>query len=134
MHSLSRLELYSLAFQYSSLTEFAPQVAVMLVEMFAQCGRFDFTLANRVREAERCLLGAQPAGGGVLPSKSAVARSVSMKRSNEDGESSSDEDDDMTVANEGGTGMEVDSGKLVGPDPDGWETVPSKRGGKGRQR
>eukprot|EP00904_Undaria_pinnatifida_P002828 jgi/Undpi1/12546/HiC_scaffold_6.g02215.m1 len=73
------------------------QVAAMLVEMFAQCGRFDYTLANAIREEDRRLQAKAAAAPGMGAAKSsAVASSVAVKGDHEEDDSSSDdEDDDM---------------------------------------
>ncbi|CAM9206340.1 unnamed protein product, partial [Scytosiphon promiscuus] len=78
-------------------------VAAMMVEMFAQCGRLDYTLANAVRAEEQRLLekkAASPGSGMKSPASSAsaaVTSSVAAKGpgAEEDDDSSSDEDDDM---------------------------------------
>ena len=91
--------------------------------MFAQCGRLDFTLANAVRAEEQRLLERKAAapGGGTRPD--AVSSSMSVKGEGED-DSSSDDDMEEDTEVEGS----------AGPDEDGWETVGSKKGGKGRKR
>lgn len=115
------------------------QVAAMLVEMFAQCGRLDYTLANAVRAEEQRLLAKNAAspGSGVKPSP-AVASSMAGKRpgaEEEDG-SSSDEDDDMGEEDDEGADAAA-AGAAAAPggvDPDGWATVSGKKTGKGRRR
>lgn len=109
----------------------------MLVEMFAQCGRFDYTLSNSVRAEERRRLEREGAGPGGQAKSPAVARSVAAKGVYEDDEGSSDEDDEMgeASATAGGTPREGgEEGMEMGPDADGWETVPNRKGGKGRRR
>lgn len=110
----------------------------MLVEMFAQCGRLDYTLANAVRAEEQRLLAKKAAtpGSGARPSP-AVARSMAGKRPGAEDEesSSSDEDDDMGEEEE----EEEDTGAGAGAaaaavDADGWATVSGKKAAKGRRR
>lgn len=124
------------------------QVAAMLIDMFAQCGRFDYTLANTVREEEQRRLAREASSGGARAAMSpSVARSIAVKRDDCEDFSSSDEDDDMeggggaasarATGSAAAAGMEVeggDGGGKAGPDPDGWETVPNKKSGKGRRR
>lgn len=104
----------------------------MLVEMFSQCGRLDYTLANAVRAEEQRLLAKKPAsaspGSGKKPS-SAVASSMAVKRpgAEEDDSSSSDEDEDMGGEGEG-------EGAAGGVDADGWATVTGKKAGRGGRR
>ncbi|CAM9706253.1 unnamed protein product [Ectocarpus fasciculatus] len=108
------------------------QVAMMLVEMFSQCGRLDYTLANAVRAEEQRLLAKKAAspGSGMKPS-SAVASSMAVKRpgaEEDDSSSSSDEDEDM------GGGEAEGEGAAAGVDADGWATVTGKKAGKGGRR
>lgn len=109
----------------------------MLVEMFAQCGRLDYTLANAVRAEEQRLLAKKAAtpGSGVKPSPS-VASSRAGKRpgadeEEDDSSSSSDEDDDM---GEEAGGAGAAAAAAVAVDEDGWATVSGKKGAKGRRR
>ena len=110
----------------------------MLVEMFAQCGRLDYTLANAVRAEEQRLLAKKAAtpGSGVKPSPS-VASSRAGKRPGADEEeddsssSSSDEDDDM---GEEAGGAGAAAAAAVAVDEDGWATVSGKKAAKGRRR
>ena len=107
----------------------------MLVEMFAQCGRLDYTLANAVRAEEQRLLAKKAAtpGSGVKPSPS-VASSRAGKRpgaDEEDDSSSSDEDDDM---GEEAGGAGAAAAAAVAVDEDGWATVSGKKAAKGRRR
>ncbi|CBN73910.1 conserved unknown protein [Ectocarpus siliculosus] len=110
------------------------QVAMMLVEMFSQCGRLDYTLANAVRAEEQRLLAKEAAsaspGSGKKPS-SAVASSMAVKSpgAEEDDSSSSDEDEDM-----GGEGGVEGEGAAGGVDADGWATVTGKKAGRGGRR
>ncbi|CAN0030596.1 unnamed protein product [Pylaiella littoralis] len=111
------------------------QVAAMLVEMFAQCGRLDYTLANAVRAEEQRLLAKKVAtpGSGMKPSSSAVASSMAGKRpgAEDDESSSSDEDDDMGEVAAAGGGGATAAGSV---DDDGWATVSGKKAGKGGRR
>lgn len=108
----------------------------MLVEMFAQCGRLDYTLANAVREEEQRLLAKKAAtpGSGMKPSPS-VASSRPGKRpgaeeeGDSSGSSSSDEDDDMGEGVGGGA-----AAAAAAVDEDGWATVSGKKAAKGRRR
>eukprot|EP00903_Cladosiphon_okamuranus_P012918 g12061.t1 len=119
------------------------QVAAMLVEMFAQCGRLDYTLANAVRAEEQRLLAkkATTPGSGVKQSPS-VASSRAGKRAGaeEDDSSSSDEDDDMGGGEEevGGAGAAgaaaAGAAAATAVDADGWSTVSGKKAAKGRRR
>lgn len=111
------------------------KVAAMLVEMFAQCGRLDYTLANAVRAEEQRLLAKKVAtpGSGMKPSSSAVASSMAGKRpgAEDDESSSSDEDDDMGEVAAAGGGGAAAAGSV---DDDGWATVSGKKAGKGGRR
>lgn len=103
----------------------------MLVEMFSQCGRLDYTLANAVRAEEQRLLAKNAAspGSGMKPS-AAVASSMAVKRpeaGEDDSSSSSDEDEDMGGEGEG-------EGAAGGVDADGWATVTGKKAGRGGRR
>lgn len=108
----------------------------MLVEMFAQCGRLDYTLANAVREEEQRLLAKKAAtpSSGMKPSPSpSVASSRPGKRPGAEEEddssgSSSEEDDDMGEEAGGG------GGAAAAVDADGWATVSGKKAAKGRRR
>lgn len=107
----------------------------MLLEMFAQCGRHDFTLANAVR-AEEERLARKAASPGARTRSPAVAGSKAIKGVAEEDESSSDEDDDMGEEDAGGAEAGAGAGVGVGakavPDVDGWETVTSGKK-KGRR-
>eukprot|EP00752_Nemacystus_decipiens_P009657 g8628.t1 len=119
------------------------QVAAMLVEMFAQCGRLDYTLANAVRAEEQRLLAKKAAtpGSGMKPSSSpSVASSRAGKRpgAEDEDDSSSDEDDDMEEEEEeeeaGGGGAAGAAAVEAAVDADGWATVSGKKAAKGRRR
>ncbi|CAM9328791.1 unnamed protein product [Choristocarpus tenellus] len=121
------------------------QVAEVLVQMFTQCGKFNFTLANAAIERGT----KHP---GVPGRASGAARSMPVARGDDD--SSSDEEGGsdhrgapglspgVTSAMAEGAragGMDVEgeeesAGAVGGPDPDGWETVTSKKKGKGGRR
>lgn len=120
-------------------TIYSEKVAAMLVEMFAQCGRLDYTLANAVRAEEQRLLAKKAAtpGSGMKPAPSAVASSMAGKREGAEDEesSSSDEDDDMgetAAATGGGGGAAAAAAGAV--DEDGWSTVSGKKAGKSGRR
>lgn len=108
-----------------------PQVAALLVDMFAQCGRLDYTLANTVREEEQRILARRHANPGSGAKSPAVASSMAVKGDHDEAESSSsDEDDDMGEDRGAGAG---DEPPVAEPNMDGWETVSSKKTGKGRR-
>ncbi len=109
----------------------------MLVDMFAQCGRLDYTLANAVRAEEQRLLAKKAAtpGSGARPSP-AVASSMAGKRPEAEDEdsSSSDEDDDMGEDDEEEDTGAGAAGAAAAVDADGWATVSGKKAAKGRRR
>lgn len=92
------------------------------MEMFAQCGRLDYTLANAVRAEEERHLAQKAAtatrGGGTRSPDVSSSMSIKGEGGESDSSSSSSEEEEED-------------------DPmgdDGWETVGGKKGGKGRRR
>ncbi|CAM9784524.1 unnamed protein product, partial [Chrysoparadoxa australica] len=91
------------------------EVAQKLLDMFQQCGKFDFTLVNSTLEQEKKLR-----ASGVR-SKSVAGKGEDYSGSEDDDDGSdSDGDDAMGVIPEG---KAVPAVAKPGPDSDGWETV-----------
>lgn len=107
----------------------------MLVEMFAQCGRLDYTLANAVRAEEQRLLAKKAAtpGSGTKPSPSVASSRAGKRPGAEDDESSSSDEDDDMGEEAGGAGT-AGAAAAAAVDADGWATVSGKKAAKGRRR